>query len=225
MKKTVTKIHTPMELRARCEVDGCDNPVHLSGHSKHTGKELFRKVCGKHHSQRVAEKRGFTNISQVIAANAGFDSVYEYQDFKAREKGFDGVRDELEHRAREKGFDSLTEYNNSRHRYRRNRLDYCQNCAGEAVWVDPDTGEHKPLHDSIGLCTYTIPKGELGMAMLSVDHINGNNQDDRPENHQTLCHNCHKAKSLLSKDHWSCEKKREHLAKMLKLSASSLIFA
>lgn len=124
--------------------------------------------------------------------------------------------------AKKAGFNSVAEYNNSRHRYRYNRKDYCQNSVGEAVWVDPDTGEHKPLHEHprVGTCTASI----IDLAMLSVDHINGNNLDDRPENHQTLCHNCHKIKGLLSKDHWSCEKKREHLDRMLKSSASHLIF-
>jgi hypothetical protein len=204
MKKTIIKIRTPIELRARCEVEGCDNPVHLQGHSKYTGKELFRKVCGKHHSRRVAEKRGFTNISQVIAANAGFDSVYEYQDFRAREKGFN----------------SLTEYNNSKHRYRKNRKDYCENNNGMGIWIDPDTGERRFLHEVGVTCTATITH----VAMLSVDHINGENSDDSDGNHQTLCHNCHKVKSILSKDHWSAERKHEHLEKMLESSTSSLIF-
>jgi hypothetical protein len=220
MKKIVIKSHTPIELRARCEVDGCDNPVHLQGHSKHTGKEQFRKVCGKHHSRRTAEKRGFTNISQVVAANAGFESVYEYQDFKARAKGFDGVRDELEHRVRKKGFDSLTEYNNSKHRYRKHRKDYCENNNGMGIWVDPDTGKRRFLHEAGVTCTATITHA----AMLSVDHINGENYDDSDGNHQTLCHNCHKVKSILSKDHWSADRKRKHLEKMLKSTASTLVF-
>lgn len=196
-KKPAEKIFVPFDQRPKCEVPNCCNTAQLVSNSKVTGLPFWRKVdgkfiCGTHHGERVADKHGLDNITQVIAKNAGFDSA--------------------------------AEYNNSRHRYRCNRLDYCQNCAGEAVWVDPDTGEHKPLHEVIGLCTYKIAEGNIGLAMLSVDHINGNNNDDRPENHQTLCHNCHKAKSILSKDHWSCEKKRKHRENFLKNSTSALVF-
>lgn len=214
MKKApAPKIFVPFDQRPLCDVEGCCRTAQLQSNSKATGMPIWRKVegkymCNTHHSERVAAKRGLESMALVVAVNAGFDSVEEYQLDKAKKAGYD----------------NLIDYRNSSHRYRCNRLDYCQNCAGEAVWVDPDTGEHKPLHDAIDLCTYTLPKGDLGLAMLSVDHINGNNLDDRPENHQTLCHNCHKAKSLLSKDHWSCEKKRIHRENFLKNSTSSLVF-
>lgn len=203
-----TKIVVPMNERPRCVVDGCNRPGQHTGNYRVDGTPMFRATCTMHHTASISESHGGLSMPDIIAQNAGFGNDEEYQLFKAREAGFDNVID----------------YRNSKHRYRCNRLDYCQNCAGEAVWVDPDTGEHKPLHDVIGLCTYTIPKGDLGLAMLSVDHINGNNNDDRPENHQTLCHNCHKAKSIISKDHWSCEKKRKHRETFLKNSASSLVF-
>jgi hypothetical protein len=207
-KPIAPKIFVPFNERPKCSVDGCTGTAQIVANSKVTGLPQWRKVngeylCNNHHSSLIAEKRGLESMALVIAVNAGFNTVEEYQLDKANKAGYDSVAD----------------YHNSKHRYRCNRLDYCQNCAGEAVWVDPETGEHKPLHDEIELCTYTISKGRLGQAMLSVDHINGNNNDDRPENHQTLCHNCHKAKSLLSKDHWSCEKKLKHLEKMLKSSS------
>ena len=126
--------------------------------------------------------------------------------------------------AKNAGYDSATAYTNSKHRYRRNRLDYCENSVAGAVWVDLDTGEHKLLQSVTGLCTYVIPEGDLGLAVLSVDHINGNNNDDRIENHQTLCFNCHRIKSILSHDHLSCEQKRKHRADFLRNSTSTLIF-
>jgi hypothetical protein len=192
IKQLATRIYTPMNERPRCTIEGCDNAADYINFSKVTGKETFRKLCKPHHSKHTASKHGLATISQVVAKNAGYDSV--------------------------------TAYSNSKHRYRRNRLDYCENSLVGAVWVDLDTGEHKSLLSVIGLCTYVIPEGDLGLAVLSVDHINGNNQDDRIENHQTLCFNCHRIKSILSHDHLSCEQKRKHRENYLKNSTSSLVF-
>lgn len=131
------------------------------------------------------------HLSKKIAAKHGLDNITEVIAKKA-------------------GFYSVADYNNSRHRYRKNRKDYCENNNGMGIWIDPDTGEQRRLHEVGVTCTATITHA----AMLSVDHINGENTDDSEGNHQTLCHNCHKVKSILSKDHWSSEKKRLHLEKL-----------
>lgn len=237
----------PGQHTGNYKVDG--TPIFRKNCTEHHNADLIRKNDGaslkeiREKNLTEARTAGFDTYAeyerymyQQRIIESGCETEEEYRNLlakrslenRARESGYDNVTDYtnslLLARAQEAGYDNVIDYNNSKHRYRCNRLDYCQNCAGEAVWVDPDTGEHKPLHNVIGLCTYTIPKNEHGRAMLSIDHINGNNNDDRPENHQTLCHNCHKAKSLLSKDHWSCEKKLKHLAKMLKSSASTLVF-
>ncbi len=36
---------------------------------------------------------------------------------------------------------------------------------------------------------------------LDVDHIDGNRQNNEPDNLQTLCANCHRLKTHLNKDH------------------------
>lgn len=36
---------------------------------------------------------------------------------------------------------------------------------------------------------------------LDVDHINGDHKDNRPENLQTLCANCHRLKTMVQQDH------------------------
>lgn len=36
---------------------------------------------------------------------------------------------------------------------------------------------------------------------LTVDHIDGNKQNNNPDNFRTLCANCHNLKSYLNKDH------------------------
>jgi len=241
-KKPVLKIVVPMNERPRCITDGCNKPGQHTGSYKVDGTPIFRKNCTEHHNADLILKNDGASLKEIREKNlteartAGFDTYAEYERYMYQQRIIESgceteeeyrnllAKRSLENRAQEAGFDNIIDFNNSKHRYRCNRLDYCQNCAGEAVWVDPDTGEHKPLHDVIGLCTYTVPPGEYGKLVLSVDHINGNNLDDRPENHQTLCHNCHRVKSHLSKDNWSCEKKLNHLAKMLKSSASTLVF-
>ena len=47
------------------------------------------------------------------------------------------------------------------------------------------------------VCTATIVKS----SQLTVDHINGDPLDERPENKQTLCRNCHDYKTHLFKDY------------------------
>jgi hypothetical protein len=236
-KNPVLKIVVPMNERPRCIVDGCNKPGGHTGGYRVDGTPIFRKKCKEHHDADLILKNGGASLKEIRAKNlteartAGFDTYAEYERYMYQQRIIEsGCETEEEYRnslairrAQAAGFDNVIDYNNSRHRYRCNRLDHCQNSTGEAVWVDPDTGEHKPLHNVIGLCTYTIPFGENGKLTLSVDHINGNNLDDRPKNHQTLCLNCHRVKSHISKDNWSCEKKRKHLEKMATSLISQLV--
>ena len=46
-------------------------------------------------------------------------------------------------------------------------------------------------------CTSTIE----GRWQLDVDHIDGNNSNNDPDNLQTLCKNCHAKKSRVKNDH------------------------
>lgn len=191
----------PMEQRETCATEGCEKKVQLQGRTS-TGKATFRKVCSGCHQKAIAEKHGVSSMAQVIAKNAGFKTVSEYN----------------HHIAKEKGFSSYTAYKNSTHRYLKNRKTYCENKHGMAKWIDPDTGKTRYLREyKNSTCNYEI----VHMAQLSVDHINGNHYDDRVENHQTLCHNCHKLKSILSKDHWSTEKKEKHIKEMKELHAKT----
>lgn len=50
--------------------------------------------------------------------------------------------------------------------------------------------------DSCEACGF-IPKHPC---QLDVDHINGDHSDNRRENLQTLCANCHRLKTYLNKD-------------------------
>lgn len=211
------KIFIPMDERPRCSVEGCNEPAQHMGIYRKDGTPSFRDICTKHHNQNVAKRHGLKNIAEVMAKNAGFDSVSEWQDHKAQKKGFANHAAWQDHQAQKKGFQNYTDYQNSKHRYRKNRKMYCENVSGEGTWVDPDTGKHRKLKEIGCECTATI----FHIAQLSVDHINGDHHDDRDENHQTLCHNCHKIKSLYSKDHWSNEKKQQHLESMQKLKIAN----
>ena len=71
-------------------------------------------MCGLHHGQKVAAKRGLSSMAHVIAANAGFEKVRDYLDYQAKEKGFA----------------NHTEYSNSKHPYLKYRKDYCENVDG-----------------------------------------------------------------------------------------------
>lgn len=68
-----------------------------------------------------------------------------------------------------------TEWRNSFHPYLKYRKTYCEN-------IDGRLGEK---------CTSTIH----WPGMLHVDHIDGNHDNDDPENLQTLCANCHSWKT------------------------------
>jgi hypothetical protein len=86
------------------------------------------------------------------------------------------------------GFGDVTSHRNSSHPSRKYRKDYCENRDGRLGFV----------------CTYntSLPpiRGIEYHGFLDVDHINGNPDDNRPENLQTLCKCCHAYKTLLNND-------------------------
>ena len=189
----VEKIYPPINERPKCEAEGCDRTADIIQHSKVTGKPQYRKDAGKYHCA--------SHHTRYVCNKRGLPSMAHVV-------------------AQNAGYDNHVDYNNSKHRFRKYRKTYCENNNGMAIWVDPDTGKRRFMHELGVVCTSTITHN----LMLSVDHINGENWDDREGNHQTLCLNCHGVKSYYSKDHWSAEKKLKHLEKMLGSATSSLVF-
>lgn len=238
-KKPVLKIVVPMNERPRCITDGCNNPGDHTGNYRVDGTPLFRKNCKEHHNADLILKNDGASLKEIREKNlaeartAGFDTYTEYERYMYQQRIVESgceteeeyrnllAKRSLENRAQEAGYDNHVDYNNSKHRFRKYRKTYCENNNGMAIWVDPDTGKHRFMHELGVVCTSTITHN----LMLSVDHINGENWDDREGNHQTLCLNCHGVKSYYSKDHWSAEKKRKHLEQMLGMSTSSLVFS
>jgi hypothetical protein len=90
-----------------------------------------------------------------------------------------GVRYREELTAKRQGV-SVTELKNRSHKYRKHRLDYCENIDGRLGYT----------------CSAHIPI----KAVLQVDHIDGDPHNHDPDNLQTLCANCHTYKTNINKD-------------------------
>ena len=86
----------------------------------------------------------------------------------------------LKRRADKEGM-TVTDYVNSKHPYRKHRKEYCENKDGRLGFK----------------CRYKI----LHTGQLQVDHINGNPEDNKIKNLQTLCANCHIYKTHLNEDY------------------------
>ena len=67
--------------RPICEEDGCDCEAALIAKHQDGVTGYFRVVCSRHHCERVAENRGKPSYIHVLAANAGFEEVWDYMNF------------------------------------------------------------------------------------------------------------------------------------------------
>lgn len=161
--------------RPTCSTPNCNKLCQLMNTNKNTGHITWRKTCTSCHNTKTAAKHGLKNISQIIAKNAGYDSVAKYLNSKAKEKGFSG----------------MTAYRNSLHPARSNRKDYCENIDGRLGYKCTYPTDLPTIN------------GEKFTSHLQVDHINGNPKDNSPENLQTLCACCHSFKTALNKDYMS----------------------
>lgn len=103
--------------------------------AKEKDLDLDSYVCSACHSNHVAKNRGLNSMAEVVAKNAGFDSVSEYNNSMAIEAGFE----------------SYTDYQNSKHPYRKHRKSYCENedgrlgfkCTTTIVWTGMLDVDHK----------------------------------------------------------------------------------
>ena len=74
------------------------------------------------------------------------------------------------------------QWKNSFHKYKKYRKEYCENIDGRLGFK----------------CTTTIVNPYW---QIDTDHINGDPNDNRPENLQTLCKCCHPIKTMQNKDY------------------------
>ena len=73
--------------------------------------------------------------------------------------------------------------------YKQFRKTYCENTDGRLGYI----------------CTATI----INEGQLDADHINGDPSDNREENIQTLCANCHRVKTIQNKDYATTGRTRQ----------------
>ncbi len=135
--------------KPKCVVKGCNNPGQHTGNKRKDGSIVYRKKCAIHHVEHLAKKNKV--------------SVTKFK------------RNILEKSAKKAGFQTITDYLNSKHTYRCNRLTYCENIDGRLGFV----------------CTTTV----VDTAMLEVDHMNNDHSDNRKVNLQTICSCCHRYKT------------------------------
>lgn len=109
-----TPIKPPLEERPQCTHPGCTNKRAWTNWHWVTGQPMWRPICQEHHEQRTAGKHGLKSIAEVVAKNAGFNSIAEYS----------------LHLAKKAGFDSITAHKNSTHPYLKYRKSYCENIDG-----------------------------------------------------------------------------------------------
>lgn len=160
-----------------CSHPECNEPRATAGINKY-GKTIVRKKCLVHYNMELAEKRGFSNITEYrrvcaekLAKNLGFSSANEYKNHSTAKL------------AKKKGFSTIQEYRNSIHPYKRWKKNYCENLDGRLGYV----------------CTSTIKIS----TQLELDHIDGNPSNNVYENFQTLCSCCHVYKTIINEDHKS----------------------
>lgn len=176
--------------RPTCEYPGCNKPAqNVTGgdNPKFRRAKWLREefgvengwICATHHGKRIAKKHGVKNLTHVIAKNAGFDTVGQYQN----------------HIARQAGWGSHTEYVNSKHPYLKYRKDYCENIDGRLGFTCTYTAPSKEQLEAMSNVELTF-KG-----WLQVDHIDGNHTNNKEENLQTLCACCHTIKTAIYKDY------------------------
>lgn len=65
------------DRRPTCIVPDCTNHAQIMK-TNDDGTRRYRRVCDWHHKQQVASKNDKNSYSEVLAKNAGFDSVAEY---------------------------------------------------------------------------------------------------------------------------------------------------
>jgi len=122
------------------------------------------------HSKRICIESGCNKLGQLKGK------------FKADGTPTRRNRCDYHHRvyqADKKGI-SVASWTNSWHIYRKHRKDFCENTDGRLGYV----------------CDATIHwEGQL-----EVDHIDGNHNNNDPNNLQTFCSNCHKYKTNRNKD-------------------------
>jgi 5-methylcytosine-specific restriction endonuclease McrA len=73
----------------------------------------------------------------------------------------------------------------------------CWKCAGK---MGRRARRRKRLLEALGTTCSMCGFVAKHPAQIDIDHINGDSRDDRPNNLQVLCANCHRLKTVLNED-------------------------
>ena len=159
--------------RPKCEIDGCTRNAQWVGKYRSDGSRIYRKYCVTHHRER-GEK--FNELkAKTNRRSAPVCNAVGCQK-KTTLCGTDINSNPLY-------TTYCPDHLNLSTAYLAFRKTYCENIDGRLGHV----------------CTTTITMP----AMLQVDHIDGNPQNNLTSNLQTLCACCHIHKTITNKDYLS----------------------
>lgn len=63
----------------------------------------------------------------------------------------------------------------------------------------------KPWTRNKGKCCEICGFIAVHRGQLDIDHIDGNSKNNDPSNHQTICSNCHRLKTIMNRDYESTD--------------------
>lgn len=219
-----------LDNRPTCSVPGCDRPAAEQYGSKHPRYPRWRReswiledypevtgepfCCSKHHDYNNARRHGVKNVGRLTrqrkaeAKKRGFNTIAEMwthdREQQAVSHGFtlEEFRNGDAHQqtAMLAGYARAADYKNLSHPYRYvlHQIKFCQNSDGRC-------GVQCPVDD---------PE-KFSPGMLTVDHIDGNHDNNDRVNLQVICACCHGPKSSKFKDILPWDKKPEDINAMV----------
>ena len=192
----------------KCHIDGCNTDAQNQSKRK-DGSIVRRKlngkyICGTHWVKHCASKRG-VSVSEMKKQNKQKSKDKGYLGGYANETQAKAFTEEMTKKCAELSekvgqkidVEKFVQYHGTDTEYLMFREDHCENTL--------KTSKLRPtLKDESGKrkfprCNYPVSHP----AQLQVDHINGNSKQNHPDNLQTLCANCHIAKTFSSGDNLS----------------------
>lgn len=189
-EKNKDKIVVPLNKRPICKTSGCNNKTQHLGTYKANGYPNFRAYCITCHADRRL----------AFQANA---SLIDRRSLPSCEVPNCRKRVEV--------FGS-DHYGN---------IKYTVFCKDHACTINGYSLWRKTYCENIdGRLGFTCTTNIVWEGMLDVDHINGNPEDNRPENYQTLCKCCHAYKGNKNGDYKTPGRKKLKEAKKIGMFTS-----
>ena len=209
-------------IRPICINVDCGKEAQLTGRYNKAGVPSFRKTCSYCHNKNIVKNNDGKSMIQIIAENAGFSTIKEYEiNLEIRKQvainaGFDNLieydRHILQQEALQAGFDNTDRYRewklaklNGFENYRTYNAHKNHQIALDAGFEDHiDHINSKDAYRKYRLTYCENIDGRFGFVcttnvvwkgMLDVDHKDEDYLNNEPSNLQTLCKCCHAWKS------------------------------